>query len=250
MDKRILILLGICSFLAATTLTIRYIEVEKKKIKAKFPNLPKEKKIKIRPNTTSVFLPSEEPVIEDNIPAKTIEGTDASLQKEETIQEKTLAPPRDQIEIRTTVPEAIPSDKKQEESIPVENAEEIREEKDVVTPLDEEKNLEDEDTAPVDQEETTPIDNEPTAIINEPSDLEVGENEAARSEEENIIPEQESEDPEIDDEEWIPEYEEEMGEGEEQLPEEEGIGDLEEGELIEEEEEAVFGEEEIFLEEE
>ena len=33
MDKRILVLLGICSFLAVTTLTIRYIEVEKKKIK-------------------------------------------------------------------------------------------------------------------------------------------------------------------------------------------------------------------------
>ncbi|MCK5421159.1 MAG: hypothetical protein KAJ08_03300, partial [Deltaproteobacteria bacterium] len=74
MDKRILVLLGICSFLAVTTLTIRYIEVEKKKIKAKFPNLPKEKKIKIRRNTTSVFLPPEEPVIEDKIPAKAIEG--------------------------------------------------------------------------------------------------------------------------------------------------------------------------------
>ena len=116
MDKRILVLLGICSFLAATTLTIRYIEVEKKKIKAQFPNLPKEKKIKIRRNTTSVFLPAEEPVKEDTLSTTSIDEKGSSLQQEVTIQEKIPAPTRGRIESRITFPETITSDKEQEES--------------------------------------------------------------------------------------------------------------------------------------
>ena len=48
MDKRILILLLVCSFLAVATVTIRYIEGEKEKIESRFVPLPKEKKVSIR----------------------------------------------------------------------------------------------------------------------------------------------------------------------------------------------------------
>ena len=248
MDKRILVLLGICSFLAVTTLTIRYIEVEKKKIKAKFPNLPKEKKIKIRRNTTSVFLPPEEPVIEDKIPTKAIERKAVSLQKEKSIQEKKLAPPRDRIEMKTTVPKATIRDKKKKEVL-TDEVKDSSEKEDVVTPLGEEENLEEEETALADEEETAPADKEDTAIKKEESDDEVGE-EVAGSEDDRVAPEEESEGAEIDDEEWAHEDEEEMEESEEILPGEEGIIDQEE-ELVEEEEEGVFFEqEEIFIEEE
>jgi len=46
MSKRAIILLLICSFLAVTTLTIRYIEGEKEKIKEQFINLPQAEKLR------------------------------------------------------------------------------------------------------------------------------------------------------------------------------------------------------------
>jgi len=247
MDKRILVLLGICSFLAVTTLTIRYIEVEKKKIKAKFPNLPKEKKIKIRRNTTSVFLPPEEPVIEDKIPVKAIERKDVYLQKEKFIQEKKIAPPRNRTEMKTTVPKSVIRAKKKKEVF-TDEVKDTPEKEDVVTPLDEEKNLEEEETISADEEETTPAAKEKTDIQKEHSDDEVGE-EVAGSEDDRVIPEEESEWIEIDDEEWVPEDEEEIEESGEIVPGEEGIVDQEE-ELLEEGEGGFLEQEEIFLEEE
>ncbi len=251
MDKRILILLGICSFLAVTTLTIRYIEVEREKIKAIFPDLPKEKKIKTRRNTTSVVFPPEEHVVEERMPVKAKEGKAISLQKEKTIQEKKIAPPHDRTEIKTTAPKAVTRTKKEKESIELDKEEDVLTEEerdtsdkeDVVTPLDEEKDLEEEETASADEEDTD--------IKKGDSDDDEGGEKITASEDDGIVPEEEFEGAEIEDEEWAPEEEGEMEESEEIVSEEEGIVDqYEEGELIEEEEGDFFEQEEIFIEEE
>ena len=69
MNKRAVILLLICFVLAAATVTLRYIESEKEKIKAQFVPPPRVEPKRVRSVTTTVYLSQEQPGGEEGIPA-------------------------------------------------------------------------------------------------------------------------------------------------------------------------------------
>ena len=145
MNKRAVILLLICFVLAAATVTLRYIESEKEKIKAQFVPPPRVKPKRVRSVTTTAYLSQEQPGGEKGMPAGEQPGTVPLVQNGTMPPGETQAaaqgePPG---KIRTRS-QRVEQDELREPSIPAIKEEQALEESDsaveeeVVTPLEEE----------------------------------------------------------------------------------------------------------------
>ena len=168
MNKRAVILLLICFVLAAATVTLRYIESEKEKIKAQFvPSPPVEPK-RVRNVTTTAYPSQEQPGGEEVIPAGEQPGTVPPVQK------ATVPPEGKQDASQRAMPQRRPrspmmeQDEQQRASMPVMREEGGQErdgvvEEALVTPLEEEVPL-----PPEVEEETDPVLDRALELLREP----------------------------------------------------------------------------------
>jgi hypothetical protein len=260
MNKRAMILLLICFVLAAATVTLRYIESEKEKIKAQFVPPPRVEPKRVRSITTTAYLPQEQPGSEEEIPAGEQPGAVPPLQNDKMLPEEQRAAPQEETLI-TIEPgsQAVEQGEQQEASVPVMKEEEGAQEREIVveeaivTPLEEEVPVPPEAEESVEEDETDAEPEEDVADEREESDDE-GEKEVDSDDEENVPPEPESEittgkDEQVPPEEVVEEGEMEEGEyieGEEEGEPFEDVLEDQAGEMLGEEEEIILFEEEEF----
>lgn len=222
MNRRTVILLLICFVLAAATVTLRYIESEKEKIKAQFVPPPRIEQKRAGSVTTAPYFLQEQPGGEEGMPAGeqpagvppvrngTLlpdENRDGS--QEEALTTRELLPQEEeQGEQRETSMPAIIEEKGSEERHSA-----VEEEGGV--PLEMEMPLSPRAEEPADEEGTDPSIEEDVADEREVSD---GEREKGTDadDEKNVSPEPDSEI---------------TGDGDEQVPPEEALGEVEQGEM-------------------
>jgi hypothetical protein len=260
MNKRAMILLLICFVLAAATVTLRYIESEKEKIKAQFVPPPQLEPKRVRSITTTAYLPQEQPGGEEEIPAGEQPGAVPPLQNGKMLPEEQLAAPQEEtLTIIEPGSQAVEQGEQQEASVPVMKEEEGAQEREIVveeaivTPLEEEVPVPPEAEESVEEDETDAEPEEDVADEREESDDE-GEKEVDSDDEENVPPEPESEittgkDEQVPPEEVVEEGEMEEGEyieGEEEGEPFEDVLEDQAGEMLGEEEEIILFEEEEF----
>ena len=230
MNKRAVILLLICFVLAAATVTLRYIESEKEKIKAQFVPPPRVEPKRVTNVTTTAYLSQEEPGGEEALPAGEQPGTVPPVEK------GTILPEGKQDASEGETPRGIdPRSQRMERG-------ELREPS--MPPITEEPAAQEGDSA-VDEEVVTPLDEEVPA---QPAAGErVPDEETDAEPEEDVADERDEPDDESakeagseDEEDVSPGLESEItSDKDEQIPPEElgEEGEVEEGEYVEGEEE-------------
>jgi hypothetical protein len=168
MNKRAVILLLICFVLAAATVTLRYIESEKEKIKAQFVPPPRVEPKRVRSATTTAYLSREQPGGEEGVPAGAQPDTVPALQNGTLPPEatqaaapgempRTISPPSQRVEQDALREMSLPA--LQEDQAVQKRSSALEE---VVTPLEDEvvTPLEDEVVTPLEDEVVTPLEDE------------------------------------------------------------------------------------------
>jgi hypothetical protein len=199
MNKRAVILLLICFVLAAATVTLRYIESEKEKIKAQFVPPPRVEPKRVTNVTTTAYLSQEEPGGEEALPAGEQPGTVPPVEK------GTILPEGKQDASEGETPRGIdPRSQRMERgelrepSMPPITEEPAAQEGDsavdeeVVTPLDEEvvTSLDEEVVTSLDEEVVTPLDEEVVTPLDEEVPAQPAAGERVPDEETDAEPEE------------------------------------------------------------